>query len=51
MEWVDWKREHTVRVELFKVEEAFLNSNPSPKHFISKASSTLRKVGIKTLMK
>ena len=45
MKWIDWKKEQTAKVaNIYKDEEAFLNSNPKPKasYYYSKPYQILR---------
>ena len=45
MQWIDWKKEQTERVaNIYKDEEAFLNSNPKPKAAYYKGLLTSKKV-------
>ena len=44
MKWIDWKKEQTAKVaNIYKDEEAFLNSNPKPKASYYKGIITIKK--------
>ena len=44
MEWIDWKKEQTDKVaDIYKDEEAFLNSNPKPKAAYYKGIINIKK--------
>ena len=44
MQWIDWKKEQTEKVaNIYKDEEAFLNSNPKPKAAYYKGIINIKK--------